>query len=360
VGIYGVERGNGQLLNVAADHPWRRIVLLGYASLDEPQISDALLRLRQVFPILELSRAAHHLVEHQPEVAAAQRHALQTALYVARLGHRAAQARDAGHDIHLGKAGQRPALPHGTAVIELEGHGPAPARVRMAATGMGGPPGARAKMNRVSVGATLAASSLATVTVPLMPALLAGAWSATRAMTGAVSGWPAGRAAGAVEPRPGARQQHAHALKVLGVGRHQLLQPAPVLEGAVPVAGLQGRSPGQRQGIQVVGLDAQGTRQQILGLAAQIALLGHGHGIGVFNQQVGVVRPQLAGLGVGPHGLGGTPCGQLGTRQQHPAIGIATSAFQALGQRLYRCVHLPFMDWRTLPRQHECAGLAHH
>ena len=50
VGIYGVERGNGQLLNVAADHPWRRIVLLGYASLDEPQISDALLRLRQVFP----------------------------------------------------------------------------------------------------------------------------------------------------------------------------------------------------------------------------------------------------------------------------------------------------------------------
>lgn len=38
------------------------------------------------FPILELSRAAHHLVEHQPEVAAAQRHALQTALYVARLG----------------------------------------------------------------------------------------------------------------------------------------------------------------------------------------------------------------------------------------------------------------------------------
>ncbi|QEA14113.1 PLP-dependent aminotransferase family protein [Comamonas flocculans] len=47
VGVYGIDKGNALMLDVAADDPLRRVLLLGYAALDETEISEALLRMRR-------------------------------------------------------------------------------------------------------------------------------------------------------------------------------------------------------------------------------------------------------------------------------------------------------------------------
>lgn len=47
VGIYGIDKGNALMLDVAPGDPLQRVVLLGYASLDETEISEALLRVRR-------------------------------------------------------------------------------------------------------------------------------------------------------------------------------------------------------------------------------------------------------------------------------------------------------------------------
>lgn len=47
VGIYGICSGNALMLEVADDDPLQRVVLLGYAALDEAEVSVALLRVRQ-------------------------------------------------------------------------------------------------------------------------------------------------------------------------------------------------------------------------------------------------------------------------------------------------------------------------
>lgn len=49
VGVYGLAHGNAELFDVPADAWLRRILLFGYAALNESEISDALLRLRQAF-----------------------------------------------------------------------------------------------------------------------------------------------------------------------------------------------------------------------------------------------------------------------------------------------------------------------
>ncbi|MCZ2089641.1 MAG: PLP-dependent aminotransferase family protein [Burkholderiales bacterium] len=48
VGVYSIVNGNAQLLNAGRDHPLQRVLLFGYAALDQTEISDAALRLRQV------------------------------------------------------------------------------------------------------------------------------------------------------------------------------------------------------------------------------------------------------------------------------------------------------------------------
>ncbi len=47
VGVYGIANGNAQMLGVAAGDPLQRVLLLGYAALNEAEISEAILRLRQ-------------------------------------------------------------------------------------------------------------------------------------------------------------------------------------------------------------------------------------------------------------------------------------------------------------------------
>lgn len=48
IGVYGIENGNALMLDVPEGDALHRAVLMGYAALDETEISDALLRLRQV------------------------------------------------------------------------------------------------------------------------------------------------------------------------------------------------------------------------------------------------------------------------------------------------------------------------
>ena len=48
IGVYGIDSGNARLFGCEADDPLRRVLLFGYASLTETDISAALLRLRQI------------------------------------------------------------------------------------------------------------------------------------------------------------------------------------------------------------------------------------------------------------------------------------------------------------------------
>ncbi|HNU09904.1 MAG TPA: PLP-dependent aminotransferase family protein [Rubrivivax sp.] len=57
VGVYGVENGNAQLFPADAGDPLHRVLLLGYAALTEAEISEAVLRLRQVVRALDVNSA---------------------------------------------------------------------------------------------------------------------------------------------------------------------------------------------------------------------------------------------------------------------------------------------------------------
>ena len=48
IGVYSIDSGNARLFGCEADDPLRRVLLFGYASLTETDISAALLRLRQI------------------------------------------------------------------------------------------------------------------------------------------------------------------------------------------------------------------------------------------------------------------------------------------------------------------------
>ncbi len=55
IGVYGIANGNAQTFHIGHGHPLQRVLLFGYAAMNETEISDAVLRLRHAVGVDALS-----------------------------------------------------------------------------------------------------------------------------------------------------------------------------------------------------------------------------------------------------------------------------------------------------------------
>jgi hypothetical protein len=188
---------------------------------------------------------------------------------------------------------------------------------RMAANGIRGPSSARAKTKSTSSGLACAASVRLRVTSPLTAPTPAAGFPAGFAAAG-LGADLACLADGRFE-RPG----------FLRTGFELCVQPRPVLGGGGELLSVACCGTGQQQRLRLVGVELEGSLDQLGRLALQLAVIAAAENIRVIGEQDRVLVDQRGGTAIGIGRFGKTFQHLVRTRQHDPALTVVRDFFGA-------------------------------
>ena len=120
----------------------------------------------------------------------------------------------------------------------------------------------------------------------------------------------------------------------LAAGLELALRALPLLDREFVVTSVEGDGAGQRQGFHVVGVKLQGACDQLLGLAVELAPLGHAQRVGIVGIALRILRPQVQHPLVGRQRLRVALEHAVRAPEHGPALGVVGLGLETIGQAL--------------------------